>query len=194
MPDTRPLAGRSARTRRPGPVTGAGHTLEDVLGLPTDAPRVELVDGDMVVVPSPTIRHQDIASLLWLWLRTHAPAGYQAVQAVGVAVALDRTFEPDVVLYRPGPTTDRHYLNADQVVLAVEVVSPRTRSRDRLDKPSGYAAAGIPYYWRVETDPVHVYAYQRRDDGQYELAAAGAEILELAQPFDLKLSVAEITP
>jgi hypothetical protein len=31
----------------------AAHTVEDVLKLPEDAPRVELRDGLMVVVPSP---------------------------------------------------------------------------------------------------------------------------------------------
>jgi hypothetical protein len=31
----------------------ANYTIEDVLNLPEDAPRVELVDGVMVVVPSP---------------------------------------------------------------------------------------------------------------------------------------------
>ena len=42
----------------------AAHTLEDVLALPDDAPRVELTDGVMTVVPSPTYDHQDIAALL----------------------------------------------------------------------------------------------------------------------------------
>ena len=38
----------------------ADYTLEDVLNLPPDAPRVELADGVMHVVPSPTIDHHDI--------------------------------------------------------------------------------------------------------------------------------------
>lgn len=37
--------------------------------------------------------------------------------------------------------------------LVVEVVSPGSRTTDRVAKPRGYAAAGIPLFWRVETEP-----------------------------------------
>lgn len=33
------------------------YIVEDVLALPDDAPRIELRDGVMIVVPSPTIGH-----------------------------------------------------------------------------------------------------------------------------------------
>lgn len=52
---------------------------------------------------------------------------------------------------------------AKDVLLAVEVVSPDSESRDRTTKPQKYAAAGIPNFWRVERggtggEPVvHVY-------------------------------------
>ena len=42
----------------------AGHTIEDVLALPDDAPRMELVDGVMLVAPSPTIAHQNVSARL----------------------------------------------------------------------------------------------------------------------------------
>ena len=41
----------------------ADYTLEDLLTLPDDAPRVELVDGVIQVTPSPTLGHQDISFL-----------------------------------------------------------------------------------------------------------------------------------
>jgi Uma2 family endonuclease len=65
----------------------ANYILEDVLLLPDDAPRVELRDGVMIVVPSPTYDHQDIAGLLWAWLRRLAPQGLRASLATGVAAA-----------------------------------------------------------------------------------------------------------
>jgi Uma2 family endonuclease len=172
----------------------ADHTLEDVLNLPPEAPRVELVNGVMLVVPSPTEDQQNISGLSWAWLRAHTPPEYRAAQAVGVAVSVDHTYEPDVILRRAGGDGGRHFFAADQVVLAVEVVSPRTRTRDRISKPAEYAAAGIPYYWRVEQDPVHVYAYRRSADGAYRLVADSAELLELDEPFAIKLPMPEITP
>jgi Uma2 family endonuclease len=79
------------------------------------------------------------------------------------------------------------------VTLVVEVVSPGTRKRDRLEKPAEYAAAGIPHYWRVEQGPLHVFAYDLVDE-HYELVADSAEELVLSAPFEIKLPIRDITP
>ncbi|WP_327032950.1 Uma2 family endonuclease [Micromonospora ureilytica] len=171
----------------------ANHTIEDVLALPGDAPRVELRDGVLVVVPSPSYDHQNIGSLLWMWLRQHAPLDLSPATAVGVALNHRNTLEPDVVLLRRPLVGTSHYFDAEQVMLAVEVVSPGTRRRDRLEKPADYADAGIPHYWRIEQNPVHVYAYDLVD-GRYELAADSAEELIVAKPFDIRLRMRDITP
>lgn len=197
-----PIADDMPGPWQPDPVRQrlADYTLEDLLNLPPDAPRVELVDGVIHVVPSPTEGHQDITFLICAWLRAQAPAHYKAAMAVGVAVTARDTREPDVLLRHAGGETDRHFFTPEQVVLAVEVVSPSTRRTDRLIKPVEYAAAGIPYYWRVEQDPVHVYAYQLSTQPglsgrrEYELVAESGKLLELAQPFPLALPIADITP
>ena len=169
------------------------YTVEDVLSLPDDAPRVELLDGVMLVVPSPTFDHQDIAGLLWYWLRQHAPRELRASQATGVAVSLNTTYEPDVVLVDADVAGANHYTLAERVTLVVEVVSPATRKRDRLEKPGDYAAAAIPHYWRIEQDPVHVFAYDLVD-GRYELVADAADELVLSMPFPIRLPIRDITP
>jgi Uma2 family endonuclease len=73
--------------------------------------------------------------------------------------------EPDVVVVteeafnRDDPAT---YYFAEDVVLAVEAVSPDSEDRDRETKPGKYAKARIPHYWRIErrdADAV-VYAYE----------------------------------
>jgi Uma2 family endonuclease len=172
----------------------ADHTVEDVLNLPDDAPRVELRDGVLIVVPSPTFGHQTIGNLLWWWLRQHAPERFQVVTAVGVAVGLKDTFEPDVLLLRRPVALTSHYFTPEQVAIAVEVVSPGTKRRDRLEKPAEYAATGIAHYWRIEQDPeLHVYAYDLAD-GRYELAADSADVIRLSAPFDIELPVRDITP
>lgn len=171
----------------------ANYTVEDVLALPGDAPRVELRDGVIIVVPSPTFGHQTVANLLWLWLRQHAPLELAPVTAVGIAVDHRNTLEPDVLLLRRPVVTSSHYFDPEQVGLVAEVVSPGTRRRDRLEKPADYAAAGIPHYWRNEQDPLHVSAYDLVDGG-YELAAESAEELVLAKPFDIRLRVRDIAP
>ncbi|HEX5740630.1 MAG TPA: Uma2 family endonuclease [Pilimelia sp.] len=178
----------------------ADHTLEDLLSLPADAPRVELVDGVLHVAPSPSEDHQDICFLVCAWLRAHAPAGYKACLAVGVALSERDLRIPDVLLRQAGGEGGRHFLTADQVVLAVEIVSPGTRRTDRFAKPGEYAAAGIRHYWRVEQDPVHVYAYRLSDQPgrsgmrEYVLAGDSTDVLTVDEPFAIRLPVARITP
>ncbi|MFG1917829.1 Uma2 family endonuclease [Micromonospora sp. NPDC048898] len=178
----------------------ADYTLEDLLTLPDDAPRVELVDGVIQVTPSPTLGHQDISFLLRMWLHSRVPAHLRIAQAVGVGLSFNTSRQPDVLLCRAEVPSDRSLLRPADVLLAVEIVSPGTRRIDRFAKPGEYAAAGIPFYWRIEQDPVHVYAYRIGDrvgpggERQYELVADGADVIELVEPFDIKLPIAEITP
>jgi Uma2 family endonuclease len=171
----------------------ANYTVEDVLQLPDDAPRVELSDGVMILVPSPTHDHQDITGLLWHWLRRNVPDGLRASLSTGVALSLDTTYEPDVLLVNAEVARNRHYTIASQVVLVVEVVSPSTRKRDRLEKPADYAAAGIPHFWRIEQDPLHIFAYDLVG-GSYELVADSAEELVLNEPFEIRLPIRDIAP
>jgi Uma2 family endonuclease len=171
----------------------ADHTLEDIINLPEDTPRVELYDGVMRVVPSPTEDHQDIAGLLWAWLRANAPREFKATTAVGMAVSTKKSFEPDVLLKRADGIGDRHLVLAENVVIAVEVVSPGTERTDRLDKPFRYAEAGVPFYWRVEQHPVRIYTY-KLSDGIYKEQANSADELVVDEPFPIRLPIRDITP
>lgn len=170
----------------------ATYTVEDVLFLPDHAPRVELRDGVMIVVPSPTLEHQDIGVLLWWWFRQHAPAEFRPGTAVGVATGFKDTLEPDVVLLRE-PVENHHFFDAAQVAIAVEIVSPGTKRRDRLQKPAEYAAAGVTHFWRIEQDPIHVFAYDLVD-GQYKPAGDSDDELVLTAPFEMRLPIRDITP
>ncbi|HWG98616.1 MAG TPA: Uma2 family endonuclease [Pilimelia sp.] len=186
----------------PDPVrqSRADHTLEDLLALPPGAPRVELVDGVLHVTPSPSLGHQHIAFLLCRWLTDHAPADLTATQAVQVALAADTARQPDVLLRVRDVDLAKSLLLPEQVLLAVEVVSPGTRRTDRFAKPAEYAAAGIHHYWRIEQDPIHLYAYRLADRPgpsgrrEYELVTDSADEITLTEPFALTLSINEITP
>ncbi|GAB2610113.1 hypothetical protein Aab01nite_24270 [Paractinoplanes abujensis] len=171
----------------------ADHLLEDVLSLPDDAPRVELRDGVMIVVPSPTLGHQNIGNLLWLWFRQNAPKEFVAGTAVGVAVTLQDSLEPDVLLLHQPVNMSNHFFLPAQVAIAVEIVSPGTKRRDRFDKPSEYAALGIPHFWRIEQGPIHVHAYDLAN-GRYEPAGDSDTELSLNAPFEIKLPIRDITP
>jgi Uma2 family endonuclease len=171
----------------------AGYTIEDLPDLADDAPRVELTDGVLTVVPSPSAGHQKINVRLVSWLERHLPTGFDSLMAVGVLIDVDTTREPDALIVHSPADLDHHFSKAEQVLVAVEIVSPGTRRRDRFEKPALYASAGIPHYWRIEQNPVHVFAYDLVGDS-YELVADSAEELVLNEPFEIRLPIREITP
>jgi Uma2 family endonuclease len=171
----------------------AGYSIEDVLHLPDDAPRAELHDGMLHLLPAPNAGHQKIAGLVWNWLRRNSSERLEPAVGLGVAIDLKNTFEPDVLLIERPVEDDNHFVTADQVVIAVEIVSRGTQTRDRLVRPAEFAAAGIRHYWRIEQNPVHVFAYDLVGR-PHEPVADSTEELVLNAPFDIKIPIRDITP
>lgn len=85
-----PVDSASRRPWSPDPLRQrlANYTIEDVLILPDDAPRVELRDGVIILVPSPSFGHQKISHRLWRWFEDHAPREFEPSGATGVVVGL----------------------------------------------------------------------------------------------------------
>jgi Uma2 family endonuclease len=142
-----------------------GWTLADLAKLPEDGQRYELVDGGLVVTPPASQRHQDLASDLRDRLTADAPPGWRVRVEYPLPFGDDTQRVPDVVVFRWPPEhprpDDQNPLGPADVALIVEVVSPRTRRTDRFAKPGEYAEAGIPLFWRLETDPelvLHAFA------------------------------------
>lgn len=85
------------------------------------------------------------------------------------------------------------------MLLAIEVVSPESRVRDRERKPCLYARAGIPHFWLVEEgdDGGVVYTYELDPvKGGYTNTAVHRKRLrvEAPCPFDLDLTALDARP
>jgi len=148
---------------------------------------LEIVEGGLHVSPTPSQEHQYAASHLWLHLNAAAPP--EAVVLQDLDVDLGRNvFEPDVLVIA-ADSYGRKPLAAADVLLAVEVTSPSSRSMDRIIKPAAFAAAGVSNYWRVdiEGDPfVEIYEL---DAGAYKLVATAraGTLLPIERPFPVEL-------
>jgi Uma2 family endonuclease len=113
-----------------------------------------------------------------------------------VGVALSRSYlVPDLVVAERARIRGASMLRPADVLLVVEIVSPGSVSMDRLVKPAQYAAAGIPAYWRVETDPVSLTAYTL-PFGTSSYAEVGtwtsADVVRLAEPFPVEIDLARL--
>ena len=84
---------------------------------------------------------------------------------------------------------------AEAVVLAIEVVSEDSVSRDRGTKPLKYARAKIGHYWRVENEngraAVHAFELEPTT-GTYTSTGIFRERLKMDVPFPLDLDLTAI--
>lgn len=165
-------------------------TVADLAMLPDDGLQYELADGVLLVSPAPRPRHQVVVGELYLRLRASCPPDLQVLLSpVDFQPTSRRSLQPDLLVVR------RIDVGEDSIVapllLAVEVLSPSTRSKDLLLKRGLYEDSGVTSYWTVDPDPdaPSVTALELRA-GAYVKAgrAEGDDVLELALPFPVRLS------
>lgn len=118
---------------------------------------IELVDGNLEVLPMPTWLHQLIVDFLCDAMKQSVRPGVggHVLQApLPIRLFEQNIREPDVMYFAPGsePRDPRGY--PTKVDLAMEVVSEtaEARRRDYEDKRRDYARAGIPEYWIVDPE------------------------------------------
>jgi Uma2 family endonuclease len=174
-----------------------GWTTDDLDALPEDGVRRELLDGVLLVSPSPTSVHQIIAMRLGVALERSCPTDYQVTQGVEVRISPRRSFIPDVlVITDEAAERAGHHFAPHEVVLAVEIVSPTSQIMDRVTKPALYARAGIPYYWRIETDNgITVHAHRiDHEHNVYELTGTFKNVIETSEPWPIQIPISAVTP
>ncbi|MBV9312728.1 MAG: Uma2 family endonuclease [Pseudonocardia sp.] len=163
-------------------------TEPEFLALPEDR-RVELLDGELLVSPSASSRHQRLSFRLCVALEAARPAGMEVLEAVNVRVGPDRILIPDLAIVTR-PEEDIAVFDAADVLMLVEIASPSNVAIDRAIKPQLYAAAGIPYYVRIEcTGPTAL--PHRLHDGRY-IADGGGSVLRLQDPFPVEVDLPKL--
>lgn len=134
-----------------------------------DHARYELLDGEVLVTPSPSTPHQtvvmNLSGLLWPLVPEHlkllgAPYDVPLDSADG-----DIILQPDLLIARTADFTGKNLPVAP--VLVIEVLSPATWRRDLGPKREAYAAAGLEHYWVVAPDTPSLTVYRLDPTGGY---------------------------
>ena len=122
--------------------------------LPEDGKRHEIIDGVHYVTPAPSFAHQYVVGQFHYALQRFLDAewvGWVVTAPCDVVLADDTVVQPDLlVVRRAGDRPPRTSDAAGLPMLAVEVVSPSSSSRDRILKRPRYARSGIAEYWIVD--------------------------------------------
>lgn len=167
-------------------------TRDDLDRMPDDGHRYELIDGVLLVTPSPSFNHQDVALNLFVHLRQACPPDFYVMAApFDMVLADDTVMIPDLLVARRDAFTKRDL--SGPPLLAVEVLSPSTRRFDVMVKFSRLEAAGCPAYWAVDPDTPSLIAWELQDGAYVQVAkVTGDESAHLTSPFDVTVVPADL--
>ncbi|WP_371856683.1 Uma2 family endonuclease [Gandjariella thermophila] len=160
--------------------------------MPDDGHRFELVDGVLLMSPSPRPLHQRVVARLLAALTAGCPRDLEVLPApVDVVLADDTVLIPDIVVGRRAEFTERGLMGPP--VLAVEVFSPSTRLIDAELKRARLQEAGCPHYWLVDPGVPAMRCLALVGSGYAEVASAqDTEFVKVDQPYPVSINPASL--
>jgi Uma2 family endonuclease len=173
-------------------------SLAEWMALGEDNRPSEVVDGQLVVTPSPYGPHQLVVARLLRLLQAACPLGFEVLVGPADWILWEtprlHVRQPDVFV-----VTAEEALRVplrEPPRLVVEVVGEWSFERDVVTKRAEYARAGARHYWVVDIrdpDAIEIVVYRFNGERLAEHArAAGDELLSVDEPFPLRLRPATL--
>lgn len=130
--------------------------------------RMELINGEIYLLASPNLGHQEILGRLYLIFN----AFFQGKKCRVVLAPFDVRFkkkdikvpdvmQPDIVVacdVEGNMTEKGRYMGTPTLV--VEILSESTRSKDMIDKLNTYRMSGVKEYWIIDTKQEKIVIYE----------------------------------
>ncbi|WP_458413231.1 Uma2 family endonuclease [Schinkia sp. CFF1] len=147
-----------------------GLTYDDYANI-DDGNRYELAAGKLELMsPAPSVTHQMISFEIQKKFAQTCEVDYIILNApVDVILSPNEVRQPDIVLVhrkRLDIISKRGVKGAPDLV--IEILSPSTLKRDKIDKIKSYAYFGIPEYWIVDHNAETIEQYILEGE-RYEL-------------------------
>lgn len=154
-----------------GDVIASGVSFEDFL-TQFDGQSVEWVNGEVITMSPVSERHNDLTTFLITLFNFLLP------QVGGGRVFHDPMMmrarpdlpgrSPDIAIVLPH---NFGIIRANQLAgpadLVIEIVSPESHRRDRVEKFAEYEQGGVPEYWILDPVRRETLFYHRNEDGLY---------------------------
>lgn len=172
------------------------YTYEDYLKTPKDK-RYELIDGELLMTPSPIPNHQRISGKLEFVVRkfvTENNLGEVFYAPCDVYLDDENVVQPDILFIskeRLDIIGDKNIQSAPDIV--IEIISENSVYRDMVQKKRLYARFGVKEYWIVIPEEKEVEVYILKGEA-YQLykTYTKVDILESPSLKGLKIGLKEI--
>ena len=168
-------------------------TYEDLLLLPEDGLRHEIIDGEHYVNASPVTKHQRVSMRLIaefnFYLREH-PVGELFHAPLDIVFSRYDVVEPDLLFI----SNDRRQIITEKNIqgapdLLIEIVADSTRHHDEVKKYALYEREGASEYWLIDADRDCVRVLRPNSAGHYVAAAELSGSDKLSSPLFPTLDV-----
>lgn len=161
-------------------------TYDDLVAMPDDGLRHEIIDGVHYVTASPNARHQIVLGRLngelFVYLKAHPDVGHAFVAPLDVVLSKHDVVVPDLLFVardHVDVVTEKNVQGPP--TLCVEVLSPSTRKRDVQLKRRLFEKMGVREYWILDPEIDTVQVFRQTSDGKFareaELAAEDGDAL-----------------
>jgi len=155
-------------------------TVEDYLSLEQTNKPCELINGELVMSPAPSLIHQIILSNLNDVLKSYAKQtdAFTLFSPVDVFFDTRNVFQPDLFFIKKenrSILSERGIEGAPDLV--VEIISPSNSYKDRYEKKIAYQKFGVKEYWIIDpgnkTLEIYTSTQEDQDTPQLYLAEEG---------------------
>jgi Uma2 family endonuclease len=157
---------------------------DDFFALGQTPERYELINGVVVMSPSPRPKHWKVVEEILFQLREHARGSGPLDTYAEIDVFLDdlTVYRPDLCVYaraRPSPIPERLTAPPDVVL---EVLSAGSKPLDLITKRDAYERFGVREYWTIDPDDGRVRAWTLSHGTYRELNEASDRLRSVALP------------
>lgn len=158
--------------------------VRELMSDPNPTPRYELLDGDLLVTPSPRPAHQRMVQQLYLLLAPYVERsgiGEVLLSPADLELEPETILQPDLFVVPHGHIPGDTWTTVKALLLAVEVLSPSSAHFDRVRKRRFLQRVGVPEYWVVDVDARLIERWRPGDerpelaDGRFEWTPPDAE-------------------
>lgn len=171
-------------------------TAAEFFQLPETTQPTELIEGELIVSPSPITVHQRFIGNLFVLLRSLIPNGEVFLAPLDVYLDAANVPQPDIMWVAEGSRCKVGEKRLEGPPdLIVEVLSAGTARADRGKKFQLYERHGVREYWLADPEGEYFEIFRLEDgrfvrqgaygieDGSFESAVLGGKTVELKRLF-----------